>query len=177
MQDAVQIDDFEIEEAPVREAFTVDDDAKADWALRKLRSVRQKQEANAKLAQDEIQRVTEWLSKVNTDLENDARYFEAVLTPYALLQRSEGRKYVVLPHGTIKTNAGRPKVEVESADEFIAWAEANNPDLLRVKKEPNRSALNELITEDNQVISTEGEIIPAVKVIPAQTSVSFVVSE
>jgi hypothetical protein len=177
MESLQPIDEFEIDEAPIREAFTVDDDAKADWALRKLRSVRRKQAENQKLAETEIQRVTEWLSKVNTDLENDARYFEAILTPYALLQRSEGRKSVVLPHGTVKTLAGRAKVEVENADEFIKWAEENNPLLLRIKKEPDKKALAELITEDNRVISTEGEIIPAVKVLPAETSVSFVIAD
>jgi hypothetical protein len=177
MESIQNVDEFEIDEAPIREAFTVDDDAKADWALRKLRSLRRKQEENQKLAEAEVQRVTEWLSKVNTDLENDARYFEAILTPYALLQRSEGRKSVVLPHGTLKTVAGRAKVEVENADEFIKWAEENNPLLLRIKKEPDKKALSELITEDNRVISTEGEIIPAVKVLPAETSVSFVIAD
>jgi hypothetical protein len=177
MESIQNIDEFEIDEAPIREAFTVDDDAKADWALRKLRSLRRKQEQNQKLAEAEVQRVSEWLSKVNTDLENDARYFEAILTPYALLQRSEGRKSVVLPHGTLKTLAGRAKVEIENADEFIKWAEENNPLLLRIKKEPDKKALSELITEDNQVISTEGEIIPAVKVLPAETSVSFVIAD
>lgn len=171
------LDEFEIEEAPIREAFTVDDDAKADWALRKLRSVRRKQEENQKIAEAEAQRVSEWLSKVNTALESDALYFEAILKPYALLQRSEGRKSVVLPHGTIKTTAGRPKVEVENPDEFIKWAEENNPALLRIKKEPDKKALSDLITEDNRVISTEGEIIPAVKVLPAETGVSFVIAD
>lgn len=177
MEKAIDIDDFDIEETPVKEAFTVDDDAKADWALRRLSSIRGKQNANTKLAEAEIQRVTEWLSKVNTDLENDARYFEAILTPYALLQRSEGRKSVVLPHGILKTTAGRAKVEIEDLETFLKWAEANKPELLRVKKEPDKTALNELITEENQVISTDGEIIPAVKVLPAQTNVSFLVSE
>lgn len=171
------LDEFEIEEAPIREAFTVDDDAKADWALRKLRSIRRKQEENQKIADAEAQRVSEWLSKVNTALESDALYFEAILRPYALLQRSEGRKSVVLPHGTIKTTAGRAKVEVDNLDEFIKWAEENNPALLRIKKEPDKKALSELLTEDNRVISTEGEIIPAVKVLPAETGISFVIAD
>lgn len=179
MEQEIQIDDFDIAETPewIREVFTVDDDAKADWALRKLRSIRRKQESNIKLGEAEIKRVAEWLSQVNTALENDARYFEAILTPYALLQRSEGRKSVVLPHGTLKTTAGRAKVEIEDADEFIKWAEANDPTLLRIKKEPDKKALNDLIVEENKVISTQGEIIPSVKVLPAQTSVSFVIAD
>jgi len=174
---ASPIDDFDIVETPVLESFKVDDDQKADWAMRKLAAIRRKQSENKAIADREIQRATEWLQKVNTALENDAGYFEAILTPYALLQRSEGRKSLVLPHGTVKTVAGRAKVEIQDAEEFLAWAEKNQPNLIRVKKEPDRSALNELITEENHVISTEGEIIPAVKVIPSETSVSFVIAE
>jgi len=173
----VPVDEFENQEELVREAFTVDDDAKADWAMRKLASIRRKQAENKTIHDREVQRVLEWLETVNTALERDALYFEAILKPYALLQRSEGRKSVVLPHGTIKTTAGRPKVEIENADEFIKWAEASLPEAVRIKKEVDKTVLKDLITDTGQVISTQGEIVPAVKVLPAETSVSFVIGE
>lgn len=173
----VSVDEFEITEEPVREAFIVDDDAKADWAMRKLAHIRKKQAENQAIHDRELQRVQEWLSKVNTALESDALYFEAILRPYALLQRSEGRKSVVLPHGTIKTTAGRAKVEIESPDEFLKWAETALPEAIRIKKEIDKTVLKDLITETGQVISTQGEIIPAVKVIPAETSISFVITD
>jgi phage host-nuclease inhibitor protein Gam len=178
MDEAVQaIDDFEIIEEPAREPFIVDDDSKADWAMRKLASIRRKQAANKAIFDKEVQRVSEWLEKVNTALERDAEWFEANLRPYALLQRSEGRKSVVLPHGTIKTTAGRPKFEIQDEAKFLEWAEANEPDLVRVKKEIDKKALGALNQAEDKVISTQGEIVPAVKVLPAETSVSFVISE
>jgi hypothetical protein len=176
-QNAIPVDEFEIEQEPAREPFTIDDDSKADWAMRKLASIRRKQAENQAIYDRELQRVQEWLSRVNTALERDAEWFEANLHPYALLQRSQGRKSVVLPHGTIKTTAGRPKIEIESQDEFIKWAEQSLPEAIRIKKEIDKAVLKDLITETGQVISTQGEIIPAVKVIPAETSVSFVISE
>ena len=178
MDNAVQaVDDFEIIEEPAREPFIVDDDSKADWAMRKLASIRRKQSENQAIYERELQRVKEWLEKVNTALERDAEWFEANLKPYALLQRSEGRKSVVLPHGTIKTTAGRPKFEIEDEGVFLAWAETNQPDLVRVKKEIDKKALGALNQAEDKVISTQGEIVPAVKVLPAETSVSFVIAE
>ena len=171
------IDEFEIVEEPAREPFVVDDDGKADWAMRKLASIRRKQADNKAIFDREVQRVTEWLEKVNTALERDAEWFEANLKPYALLQRSEGRKSVVLPHGTIKTTAGRVKFDIEDEAKFIAWAEANQPDLVRIKKEIDKKALGALTQDADKVISTQGEIVPAVKVLPAETSVSFVIAE
>lgn len=177
MDNALPVDDFEIIEEPAREPFRVDDDSKADWAMRKLASIRRKQAENQAIHDRELQRVAEWLLKVNTALERDAEWFEANLRPYALQQRSEGRKSVVLPHGTIKTTAGRPKYEIENDSEFLSWAETNAPELVRVKKEIDKKALGALNVAEDKVISTQGEIIPAVKVIPAETSVSFVITE
>jgi len=169
-----EINEFEVSEKPYEEAFQVTDDQKADWALRKLAVVRRKQLENKSIYDAEIIRLTEWLSKVNTDLDRDALYFEAVITPYALTERFNGRKSLVLPHGTVKTTAGRPKIEFESEEGFIEWAKVNDPALLRIKTEIDKKILNELITDDYQVISTQGEIIPAIKVLPAETKVSFV---
>jgi len=87
------LDEFEINEVESEPAhFVVDDDSKADWALRRLQSIRHKQAENEKIASDEITRVTEWLGKVNSALNRDAEYFEAILRPYALLERSHDRK-------------------------------------------------------------------------------------
>ena len=177
MSDIQPIDDFEIIEEPTREAFIVNDDAKADWAMRKLASIRRKQGDNKAIYDREVLRVAEWLEKVNTDLERDAEWFESNLKPYALTERYNGRKSLVLPHGTIKTTAGRPKIEIENELEFLAWAETSQPELIRIKKEIDKKVLNTLLTDSGDVISTQGEIVPSVRVIPAETSVSFVIAD
>ena len=156
------------------EGFVVDTDQKADWAIRKLAVIRRKQAENKAIYDAEVIRITEWLSTVNTALDRDALYFEAVLTPYALLQRSEGRKTVTLPHGTLKTTAGQPKIEFKDESKFIEWAKVNDPTLLKIKTDVDKTALKALITEEGVVISTQGEIIPEVTVVPAETSVKFV---
>lgn len=177
MEQAIEIDDFEIVEEPAREPFVVDNDDKADWAMRKLASIRRKQTQNKAIFDRELERITEWLQKVNTALERDAEWFESNLMPYALLERSNGRKSVVLPHGTIKTTAGRPKIEIENEDALKEWAEKNLPEILRHKVELDKKALNALITEENKVISTQGEIVPLVRVEPAHPSISFSIND
>ena len=107
----------------------------------------------------------------------DAEWFEANLKPYALQERAEGRKSVVLPHGTIKTIAGRPKIEITDEQALIDWGLASCGHIIRVKAEIDKKALNALITEDNQVISTQGEIVPAVRVVPAEPSISISIND
>ena len=156
------------------EGFVVDNDQKADWAIRKLAVIRRKQAENKAIYDAEVIRITEWLSTVNTALDRDALYFEAILTPYALLQRSEGRKTVTLPHGTLKTTAGQSHIEFKDESKFIEWAKVNDPALLRIKTDVDKSALKVLISEEGVLISTQGEIIPDVQVVPGQTSVKFI---
>ncbi len=174
---AIPVDDFEVIEEPAREPFVVDDDSKADWAMRKLASIRRKQAENTAIFDREVARVSEWLVKVNTALDRDAEWFEANLRPYALQERSKDRKSIVLPHGTIKTVSGRVKFDIEDESKFLEWAETNAPELVRVKKEVDKKALGALNQSEDKVISTQGEIVPAVKVIPAEISVSFVIAE
>ena len=177
MDNALPVDDFEVIEEPAREPFKVDDDSKADWAMRKLASIRRKQSDNKVIFDREVLRVAEWLEKVNTDLERDAEWFESNLRPYALTERFKDRKSIVLPHGTIKTVAGRVKFDIEDESKFIQWAEVNAPDLVRIKKEIDKKALGALNQSEDKVISTQGEIVPAVKVVPAEISVSFQIAE
>jgi hypothetical protein len=171
------IDDFEIVEEPAREPFVVDDDVKADWAMRKLASIRRKQAENKAIFDREVDRVSEWLVKVNTALDRDSEWFEANLRPYALQERSKDRKSIVLPHGTIKTISGRVKFDIEDESKFLEWAETNAPELVRIKKEIDKKALGALNQSEDKVISTQGEIVPSVRVIPAETSVSFVIAD
>ena len=145
--------------------------------MRKLASIRRKQADNKAIFDRELQRVSEWLEKVNTDLERDAEWFESNLRPYALQERSKDRKSIVLPHGTIKTVSGRIKFDIEDESKFIEWAETNAPELVRIKKEVDKKALGALNQSEDKVISTQGEIVPAIKVIPAEISVSFVIAE
>ena len=177
MDNALPVDDFEVIEEPAREPFKVDDDSKADWAMRKLASIRRKQSDNKVIFDREVLRVAEWLEKVNTDLERDAEWFESNLRPYALTERFKDRKSIVLPHGTIKTVAGRVKFDIEDESKFLEWAETNAPELVRIKKEIDKKALGALNQSEDKVISTQGEIVPSVKVVPAEVSVSFVIAE
>jgi hypothetical protein len=79
-----------------------------------------------------------------------------------------------LPHGTLKTTAGQSRIEFKDESKFIEWAKVNDPALLRIKTDVDKSALKVLITEEGVLISTQGEIIPDVEVVPGQTSVKFI---
>lgn len=145
--------------------YRINGDKEALWALRKLKAAQAKIADNNAAADEERLLIQQWLEEVNASLERDANFFEGLLRDYALRCRedeNDGRKSIKLPGGTIRTRAGSTSVVVDNPDAFIEWAEANDPELVRVKKEPNLSQIREVVTttDDGSVITADGEIVP-----------------
>lgn len=158
------------------EGFKVDDDQKADWAMRHLASIRKRQEVNKAIHKADLDRINTWLQKVNGSLDSNALYFEAVLAEYAFQQRRDGRKSVVLPHGTVKTLAGRVHIDIQEP-EFIKWATKNAPDLIRIKTEISKTELNKLVKDDLQVVTSDGEVVPFVNAVMGLPSATFTIAK
>ena len=71
--------------------FVIDNDQKANWALRKIRHLKKKKSKNEEFAeteieaiQKEIDEVNSWLESENSSLNNDIDYLEMKLKYYAL---------------------------------------------------------------------------------------------
>jgi hypothetical protein len=148
--------------------FRIDDDSAAAWAMRKLRAARRRIEANDALAAEEFDRVETWRNAVNASHERTIEYFVGLLSQYALACREnpdDGRKTLALPAGKVTTRPGGWKWH--ASDEFLTWAGAHAPDLVRVKTEP---ALNEIkkrfIARDDgsAVDGATAEIVPGLSV-------------
>jgi len=173
------LDDFK--DIEVREAFVIDDDQKAAWAMRKLRSLRAKQKVNQEMADVEIGRINAWLESVNKTIENDCEYFVAHLTGYGhrvRLNPDDPRKSIALPHGKISTRQSSRKWSVD-ADTFLPWARTSAPDLIRIKEEPALTKIKEAYAEavvQNanvlEVVTKDGEIVPGLTIEEGTLSVS-----
>ncbi len=165
------LDDFQTDE--VKQAFIVDDDQKAAWAMRKLRSLRAKQKINQELADAEIERMKNWLESVNKTIENDCEYFVGQLTGYAhkvRLNPDDPRKTIVLPHGKVSTRQSGRKWSID-AEIFLPWARKSAPDLIRIKEEPALSKIKETYSESViknasvlEVVTQDGEIVPGLTI-------------
>jgi phage host-nuclease inhibitor protein Gam len=99
------------------------------------------------------------------------------LTDYARRERAtSGRKTIDLPHGKIKSRAAQPKYLFTDPAAFIAWAkETGHPDLVRVKEEPDLTAVKAVLQVPQMdegresaaafiVDPASGEVAPGVEV-------------
>jgi len=147
--------------------WVVDDEGRAEWALRKLAKIRRQQARNVAVADEEKAHIGSWLERQNGTLDGEAQFFEGLLTTWhrALLHDDPERKTISLPAGVLRA---RQLPDVWTfGDDFTRWAESHARELLRVKTEVDRSAAKKRLTAvsaESVVDRTSGEQVPGVTV-------------
>jgi len=151
----------------------------AAWASRKAAAARRKQAEVKAWGEAEKARIDAIVAAETKRFEEWAAFFEAHLADFLKREIAAGRKTksIELPGGTIKLTARQPRLDVD-ADQFVAWAVASRPDLVRTKQEPDKAALKKAaqLAEDGVVV-IDGEIIPGATWEAQDDSVSFAVNE
>ena len=182
----IALSEYDADDEPTREvaedqeSFRIQDDQQAAWAMRKRAHYRSKMAENSDIAELEINRITEWLNRVNESIDKNAQYFEALLIDYARRQRqTEDRKTIDTPYGRVRSRALQVKYQVTDAEGFVTWAQQHRPELLSVKISPDMKALKDAVTPEDtptmgRVAVTEGgEVIPGVTFEPGNVSFTF----
>jgi len=157
------------------EGFRIDTAEKAAWAMRKYRRLAQQEDANKNLAASEVNRINDWVTRVNASVCSEMEFFAAHLEAYAVGQRAQGRKSIDLPDGVIKTRSQAATVAIDKST-FIQWAvEAKRDDLLRVAYTPNMDAIKSttIIDQGNVIDVATGEVIPGAEPQPEKVTVSI----
>mgnify|MGYP001024516208 CR=1 FL=1 len=163
-----------------RGQFIIDDDQKANWALRKIRQLQEKRKANIQLAEAEIERINTWLKEVNGDLEQSIDYFTGLLEGYhrQVLEQDPKAKTIKLPYGKLKMRAQQPKF-VRDDDKLLAWMKKEWPDIhpyyIKITERPDWKDLKDFleVCGDKMVDPESGLIVEGVEVIAREPKFSL----
>ena len=143
------------------EGFRIDTDQKADWALGKIKEMRQKRDEWVAWYAQKTQEIKEQTDFETMNLERMlAEYFRAV--PHKKTKTQESYK---LPGGKLVMKTQNPGY-VRDDKAVIAWAKANkHPEYVKVKEELDWEKLKGA-TEifEGHIITEDGEIVPGVEV-------------
>ena len=159
-----------------RGQFIIDDDQKANWALRKIRQLQEKRKANIQLAEAEIERINTWLKEVNGDLEQSIDYFTGLLEGYhrQVLEQDPKAKTIKLPYGKLKMRAQQPEF-IRDNDKLLSWLkQSNKTDYIVVKESPDWAQLKKTLqVAGNALVDTEtGEVVEGVEVVEREPKFS-----
>ena len=148
----------------VKPSFVVDNDAKADWCLRKIRE-----------KQDELKRWKEHYEMLYATLEQqtneELEYFTFQLENYLRGQQEAGFTKATktqisypLPSGKIMLKHQEPDYD-RNNEKLVEWLEKNDPKLVKVKKEADWAGLKKkLVLFEGNMCTEDGEIVPGITV-------------
>lgn len=173
--EALAADRPELADPTVRQAWAIDGDNTATWALRKLAAQRDEIDRIDAAADAEILRVKQWAEDAKRQPERAAAFFEAKLIDYRRRLEAENPnlpKTYRLPAGDIAVRAGRSSVKVTDESAFVDWAQDNAPHALTYK--PKVSGLKGMDrADDGHLVEPEtGELVPGVVEVTADPTYS-----
>lgn len=149
-------------------SFVVDDENKANWALRKIKQMKDQIDNNNALAQAEIDKIEHWNNEVNKQAQESIDYFTSLLTSYALNKRAEDPKFksLKLPNGRIGFRKSQPKWVYDNDKVIETLEKANLTDFIRVKKEPSKADIKKAfdVAGDKVINPDTGEVIEGITI-------------
>ena len=157
------------QEQVANEGFKVDDDQKANWALRKIKQMQEQIKENNDLADAEIDKIERWRNTENEKAEADIEYFQSLLAEYAITKREQDPKFksLKLPNGRFGFRKRPAKWQYDDEAVIAQLKESKLTDFVRVKEEINKRDLRQFVkVEGDKVINPEtGEIIEGINVL------------
>lgn len=157
-------EEVNVEDEQVKERFRITDLGQATWALRKIRHEQKQINEVKRVAQEEIQRIEDWAEDAVKSHERQIEFFKSLLTEYHfnILKRDERRKTIKLPGGRL-TARRLPAKYAYDDDKLLGWLEEHAPELVRVKKEPDKSELRKRgQVVDGMLVLDTGEAVEGV---------------
>ncbi|MDR3149959.1 MAG: host-nuclease inhibitor Gam family protein [Oscillospiraceae bacterium] len=149
-------------------AFVIDDDIKADWAVRKIAARRTEYDRLKAIADDMIARINGKLAAEAKSLETKTEFLQNALRDYFFTvphKETKTQAQYALLSGTLKMKKGGLKTETD-ADALLKWLKATGrEDYIKVTEAPRWGELKKtlVITEDGAT-TEDGETVAGVTV-------------
>lgn len=155
-----------------QEGWRITDDSMADWAIDKIKNIKNEYNRKEMVAKNKIAQIEMWLQKQKEDAERQIAFFEAKLREYfetlpkQHLKITKTQKQYKLPSGTLKIKYRQPEF-IRDDKKLVEWIEAGGmSDFIKIKKMPKWEELKKHVkVEGNKVVFVEtGEIIDGIEV-------------
>lgn len=159
--------DLDQEEAEDQaQAFVIDDDKKASWALKKYKLLEIEEDRKAKLVKDETERLKLWLLSEQEKIDKKKAYLEQMLGGYLMeLRKDDPKAKVDTPYGTVSTRKNPDKwiYEDQAVIKFLHEAEMDK--FIRVKEEIDKTPLKKALKVlDGKAYTEAGEEVAGISV-------------
>ena len=159
--------DLDQEEAEDQaQAFVIDDDKKASWALKKYKLLEIEEDRKAKLVKDEIDRLKLWLENEQGKIDKKKGFFEQMLGAYLMdLRKADPKAKVDTPYGTVSTRKNQDNWVYEDETIIKFLHEAEMDEFIQVKEEIDKRSLKKALRVlDGKAYTEAGEEVAGIRV-------------
>lgn len=164
------LDDGTVADSPERDGFVIDDDGKADWAVRKIKEEQDEYLRLCEIADAQIEEIKDKIDNAKKRYENKTEYYKSLLAGYfETVEHKKSPKgaqesYQLLSGKLVKKQGG---VKYDYDDKnLIDYLKANAPDLVAVKESAKWGEFKKRtkLTPGGEVINAEtGEVLGFIK--------------
>ncbi|MBU2704139.1 hypothetical protein Ga0466249_005293 [Sporomusaceae bacterium BoRhaA] len=158
---------------PQKNQFVIDNDEKADWAIRHIVECQRKNERVKQFAQKRIELINKWRGIVEDQNNRSIEFLIRLLRPYAEQQLVGKTKTVSLPSGNASFHKVNPEFFISGEKisgknkTLTERVEQLAPELIITEKSTDWTEFKNTLTvmEDGRVISATGEILDFIEAI------------
>jgi len=159
-------------------AFRIRNLDQADWAVRKIARLEARRQECRDLVEAESAKLAAWLKKQEEEADRERSFFDSLLRDYLEEQRQQDPrlKTIKLPHGRVGLRKQHPEY-IRDNDQLLTWLQANRPELVKVKTEPDWAAVKAAATVLGDIMADPdtGEVIEGIRIVerPDKLAVDF----
>lgn len=145
-----------------KQGFVINSIDTANWALKKLRAIEEKQSEIISLADSEIERINQWKERELSKYKSCKEHFEGLLTEYYLSERAKDKRFrLSTPYGKVSSRKIHKWI-YEDESQLLNYLKENNSEAIKVKEEIDKSVLKKIFK--NGVNQDTGELLHGVRV-------------
>ncbi|MED3737236.1 host-nuclease inhibitor Gam family protein [Virgibacillus pantothenticus] len=151
-----------------QQPFVIDDDSKADWALRKIKLAQAKKEELSNFVQVEMEKLEAYQAQEQKKLDDEIDRMQGYLSAYALQKRENDPEFKSqnLPNGRLRFVKQQPKYHYDDKVLIESLKKAERSDLIKIKETPDKATLKKVfVPNDGKLIDPDtGEVVEGVTI-------------
>lgn len=163
-----------------QQGFVIDTAEKADWAIRKIIRLQQKNDDVKQLAEMQINKIKQWQVQESEGNDSSIQYFTSLLEPYAKSQLNGKSKTVKMPSGSISFRAVSPEYVIAGSKvdgnniKLLEYIRQSDVEYLKIEESVNWTEYKKTLTltSTGQIITSDGEILGFMSALELPDSIS-----
>lgn len=149
-----------------QQGFVIDNDSKAEWALKKIKEAYDEHDRLMALVVEQEVLLERKEKALDEKLEKDTNYLKHLLNQYmddVKCKETKTQKSYQLLTGKLVRKQGTVAFEKDE-DALLEWTKQNRPNLIKIKASVDWAELKkELTINGEEIITADGEILECVK--------------